>query len=97
MREIITQLICLTYAISLVSCTDNSKTINEYNTSDLYFNNALKLDGEPVKTQYIAENQFICYYSDYGFIGNMSLDNKKQIHWADLSTGEIKASVYFEK
>ena len=92
MRKIITQLICLTYAISLVSCTDNSKAIIDYNTSDLYFNNALKLDGEPLKTQYVAENQFICYYSDYGFIGNMSLDNKKQIHWADLSTGEIKAS-----
>ena len=92
MREIITQLICFSYAIFLVSCTDNSKTINEYNTSELYFNNALKLEGEPLKTQYVAENQFICYYTDYGFIGNMSLSNNKQIHWADFSTGEIKAS-----
>ena len=93
MRHILTQYICVICStVLLVNCSEKENSSIVYNSPSLYFQNAIKLEGEPLPTQYIAENQFVCYYSEYGFLGNMSLENKKQIHLADLKTGEIKTS-----
>lgn len=59
---------------------------------DNYISGAIEISGEPLQSEYIAKNNFRCYWTPDGFLGSMQLQNKKLVHLADLESGEIKVS-----
>lgn len=74
-----------------ISC--NSTGGGEYiGVLDNYISAAIKVSGEPLASEYIAKNNFRCYYTSDGFLGSMQLQNKKLVHLADLQSGKLKMS-----
>lgn len=56
---------------------------------EYYIGNAQPLEGERLPAEYMTKFSFGCFYTPSGFIGEMELENKKLIHFADLETGEV--------
>lgn len=91
MENIIKFVIISIILFTQMSC--NSTGDDEYIVNlDKCISDAIKISGEPLASEYIAKNNFRCYYTPDGFLGSMQLQNKKLVHLADLQSGEIKFS-----
>lgn len=91
MENIIKRVIFCIFLFTQISC--NATVDAEYIVNiDNYISDAIKISGEPLPSDYIAKNDFRCYYTSDGFLGSMQLQNKKLVHLADLHSGDIKVS-----
>jgi len=83
-------LIVLVGLLAVASCNNSAGV--KYRTPDYYLEKAVAIKGEPLPTEYISEDSYVCHYTPDGFIGEMKHQNGKLVHLADLQNGEIKTS-----
>lgn len=80
------------FVLIACACKNTGEDYSGCNAPDFYFKNAEKVDGTELDAEYIAKNPLRCYYTPFGFVGAMSMLNKKQIHLAAMETGRIIVS-----
>ncbi len=73
-------------------CSTHHRDTSHFILPEDYIGDAVKITSIPLETEYIAENNFLCHYTESGFLGRMNHENKKMVHLADLDNGEIKVS-----
>lgn len=91
MKDLMKFAIVGVFVFALTSCNEVANTGGIGNL-DNYIHDAAVISGEPLPAEYVAKNDFRCYYTSKGFLGSMQLQNKKLVHLADLQSGKLKMS-----